>query len=168
MIFFYLKKKCFVLKILRFLCFCKTCRFQNLWRHHKYYCIMIVTLLLISFESFWNKMKFGQILTYCMTTISNMFLTECWRLETSFRLFYDFVKKTIQQDLCCIFTQKIKLLKMKNIYLLCLSYLNFLFIISFVNHTHPPSLFCLFVTIHTQHYIISPRQNINFILVITG
>ena len=44
-------------------------------------------------------MKFGQILVCCMTNISNMFLAECWRLETSSRLFYDFIKKTIQQDL---------------------------------------------------------------------
>ena len=45
------------------------------------------------------KMKFGQILVCCRTNISNMFLTECWRLETSSRLFYDFIKMTIQQDL---------------------------------------------------------------------
>ena len=45
------------------------------------------------------KMKFGELLVCCMTDISNMFLTECWRLETSFRLFYDFIKMTIQQDL---------------------------------------------------------------------
>ena len=44
-------------------------------------------------------MKFGQILVCCMTNISNMFLAECWRLETSSRLFYDFIKMTIQQDL---------------------------------------------------------------------
>ena len=44
------------------------------------------------------KMKFGQILVCSMTNISNMFLTECWRLETSSRLFYDFIKMTIQQD----------------------------------------------------------------------
>ena len=43
-----------------------------------------------------TKMKFGQILVCCMT---NIFLAECWRLETSSRLFYDFVKMTIQQDL---------------------------------------------------------------------
>ena len=36
-------------------------------------------------------MKFGQILVCCMTNISNMFLDECWRLETSSRLFYDFI-----------------------------------------------------------------------------
>ena len=36
-------------------------------------------------------MKFGQILVCCMTNISNMFLAECWRLETSSRPF--------QQDL---------------------------------------------------------------------
>ena len=45
------------------------------------------------------KMKFGQILVCCMTNISNMFLAECWRLETSSRLFYDFIKMAIQQDL---------------------------------------------------------------------
>ena len=39
------------------------------------------------------KMKFGQILVCCMTNISNMFLAECWRLETSSRLFYYFIKK---------------------------------------------------------------------------
>ena len=50
--FFYLKKKkYFVLEISRFLCFCETCRFQNLWHHHKYCCIMQVTPMLISFES---------------------------------------------------------------------------------------------------------------------
>ena len=43
-------------------------------------------------------MKFGQTLLYCMTNISNMFLAECWRLETSSGLFYD-TKMTIQQDL---------------------------------------------------------------------
>ena len=34
-----------------------------------------------------------------MTNISNMFLAECWRVETSSRLFYDFIKIKIQQDL---------------------------------------------------------------------
>ena len=45
------------------------------------------------------KIKFGEILVCCMTEISNIFLAECWRLETSSRLFYDFIKITIQQDL---------------------------------------------------------------------
>ena len=44
-------------------------------------------------------MKLRQILVCCMTNISNVFLVECWRLETSSRLFYDFIKITIQQDL---------------------------------------------------------------------
>ena len=44
-------------------------------------------------------MQFGQILVCCMTNISNMFLAECWTLETSSRLSYDFIKMTIQQDL---------------------------------------------------------------------
>ena len=34
-----------------------------------------------------------------MTNISNMFLAKCWGLETSSRLFYNFIKITIQQDL---------------------------------------------------------------------
>ena len=45
------KKKCFILEISRFLCFCESCRFQNLWRHHKYCYIMQATLMLVSFES---------------------------------------------------------------------------------------------------------------------
>ena len=45
-----MKKKCFVLEISRFLCFCDTCRFQNVWRH-KYWYIMQATLMLVSFES---------------------------------------------------------------------------------------------------------------------
>ena len=45
------------------------------------------------------KMKFGQILVCCMKNISNMFLAECWRLESSPSLFYDFIKITIQKDL---------------------------------------------------------------------
>ena len=44
------------------------------------------------------KMIFRQILVCCMTNISNMFLAECWRLKTSSRFFYDFIKMTIQQD----------------------------------------------------------------------
>ena len=34
-----------------------------------------------------------------MTNIFSMFLAECWSLETSSRLFYDFIKMTLQQDL---------------------------------------------------------------------
>ena len=94
--FFIWKKKCFVLKILRFLCFCEIRRSQNLWRHHKqtlpdngsctyaYFFWILSTI----------KMKFDQILVCYMTNISNMLLTECWRLETSLRLFYDFIKIT--------------------------------------------------------------------------
>ena len=94
--FFYLKKKCFILEILRFLCFCETHWFQNLWRHHKalmdngsytyaYFFWILSTI----------KMKFGQMIRCCMTNISNMFLDECWRLEISSRLFYYFIKMTI-------------------------------------------------------------------------
>ena len=45
------------------------------------------------------KMKFGQTLACCRTNIFCMSLAECWRLEASSRLFYDFVKMKIQQDL---------------------------------------------------------------------
>ena len=44
-------------------------------------------------------MKFGQILVRCMKNITDIFLAECWILETSSRLFYDFIKMAIQQDL---------------------------------------------------------------------
>ena len=48
---FYLKKKCLLLTILRFLCSGEIRRFQNLWRHHRHCYKMEVTLMLISFES---------------------------------------------------------------------------------------------------------------------
>ena len=35
----------------------------------------------------------------CITNISNMYSAEWWGLETSSRLFYDFIKVTIQKDL---------------------------------------------------------------------
>ena len=44
-------------------------------------------------------MKFGQMLVCCMANISNMFLAPCWRLRTSFRPLYDFIKITIYRDL---------------------------------------------------------------------
>ena len=44
-------------------------------------------------------MKFGEILVCCITNIFNMFLPECWKLETSSRSFYDFIKMTIQKEL---------------------------------------------------------------------
>ena len=46
-----------------------------------------------------TKVKFGQIVVYCMRNISNLFLAQCWRLETNSRLFYFFIKMTIKQDL---------------------------------------------------------------------
>ena len=35
----------------------------------------------------------------CMANISNMFLAQCWRLESISGLFYDFIKITTCQDL---------------------------------------------------------------------
>ena len=68
--------------------------------------------VIIGIASWWNlhmlisfrflstiKMKFGEILVSCMRSISEMFLGQCWRLETSSRSFYDFIKMKIQQDL---------------------------------------------------------------------
>ena len=45
------------------------------------------------------KIKFGQILVYRITYISNMFLAQCWRLKTSFRTFHDSDEMTTYQDL---------------------------------------------------------------------
>ena len=45
------------------------------------------------------KKKFSQILVYCKTNITDMFLDQDRRLKTSSRLFYNFIKMTIQRDL---------------------------------------------------------------------
>ena len=44
------------------------------------------------------KVKFGQILVCCMTNVSNMFFAQCWRLRTSSRPFYGFIKMTTKRD----------------------------------------------------------------------
>ena len=41
------------------------------------------------------KMKFGLILVYLITNISNLFLAQCWGQETNFRPFYDFNEMAI-------------------------------------------------------------------------
>ena len=46
-----------------------------------------------------TKMKFGQILVCCMTNISNIFLIQWWRLETSSRPLYDFIEMTKKRGL---------------------------------------------------------------------
>ena len=91
MIFFIWKKeKCFVLEISRFLCLCETqIMLHNASYTFAYFFSIVRTI----------KMKFGQLLVVCMTNIFSMFLVECWSLETSSRVFYDFIKMTIQQDL---------------------------------------------------------------------
>ena len=89
--YFYLKRKwCFDLKISRFFWFCVIHRSQNLWRHHRHCFTMEVTLTLTNI-----KLKFGQILVCCMTNISSMLLVQSWRLETSSRAFYEFIKTKI-------------------------------------------------------------------------
>ena len=95
------KKSCFVLEIFSFLRFCEIYGFQNLWHHHRHWYIM--EAILINAYLFWMlctaKVKFDQILMCCMRNISNLFLPQCWRLKTNFRLFYFFIKMTIKQDL---------------------------------------------------------------------
>ena len=44
-------------------------------------------------------MKFGQVLVFYITNFSNMFLAQCWGLETISRPFHGFIKMTIQRDL---------------------------------------------------------------------
>ena len=44
-------------------------------------------------------MKLDKILVRFMTNISNLFLAQYWRLETSFRPFYDFIKIKIYWDM---------------------------------------------------------------------
>ena len=44
-------------------------------------------------------MKFGQILMHLITNISNMFLAQCWRLETSSTPSYDLNEMEIYRDL---------------------------------------------------------------------
>ena len=44
-------------------------------------------------------MKLGQVQVCCVTNISNMFLAQCWRLETWSRPFYDFIKMIVLRDL---------------------------------------------------------------------
>ena len=65
---FFLKKKCFVHEISRFLCFCKIHRFENLWWHRRHCYIMEVTL-------FWILNTINE---FC--NISNIFLAQCWGL----------------------------------------------------------------------------------------
>ena len=62
------------------------------WKLH--FCLFLWILSTI-------KRKFGQIIVYLTINknIYNMFLAQCWRLETSSRPFYDFNEMTIQRDL---------------------------------------------------------------------
>ena len=98
--FFIWKKKCFVLEISRFLCFWEIHKTQNLWHHHGHCHRMEVTTKAYFFWILSTiKMKLSQILVCCLTNMSNMFLAQCWRLKTSSRPFYGFIKTTIQWDL---------------------------------------------------------------------
>ena len=100
--FFYLKKKCFVLKRSRFLCFWEIRKFQNLWCHHRHYYILEVALAYFFWILSNISMKFGQILAYLKTNISNMFLAQSadWKLvQGSFMVLMKWQYKKISQIL---------------------------------------------------------------------
>ena len=90
MSFFNLKKRYFAIEIPGFFCFCEIHKFQNLWHHHRHCWIWKLHFSLFLWILNTIKMKFGQILLYLITNISNIFLSQCWRLETSSMLFYYF------------------------------------------------------------------------------
>ena len=81
---------------LGFCVFLKSKDLKNYPRHRKYYYIMEVTFM---FFFCIVKMKFGQILVFCTTSISNMFLSQCYRLETSSMPFYNFIEMAISSYL---------------------------------------------------------------------
>ena len=59
---------------------------------------MEATLLLVTLNPKNYQKEFGQMLVYLTTNISNMYLAQCWRLETSSTPFYDFNEMTMQRD----------------------------------------------------------------------
>ena len=59
---------------------------------------MEATLLLVSLNPKNYQNEFGQMLVYLTTNISNRYLAQCWRLETSSTPFYDFNEMTMQRD----------------------------------------------------------------------
>ena len=94
--FFYLKKKCFILKILRFFVFWnsqvpKSEMSSQALLHKRSYSYAYFFCILSTM-----KMKCCQILVCCMTHTSNIFSAQCWRLETSSRPFYNFIKKDME------------------------------------------------------------------------
>ena len=96
-IFFYWEWKCFVLKIFRFVCFQWIHKLQHLWHHPRHSCTLEVPFSILSFRILGIiSMTFDQKLVHLMTNISNLCLALLWRLETSFRFFYDFDKIAIK------------------------------------------------------------------------
>ena len=91
------KKQCFALEIHLDFCFSEIHRFHNLWCHHRHDGINIFAYFFLILST--TKMKFGQVLVCCMTNISNIFLIQWWRLETSSRPFYDFIEMTKKRGL---------------------------------------------------------------------
>ena len=63
---------------------------------------MEMTLKAISLNPTYYQNQTWSILVRCMTNIFNTFLTQGWKLETSSRPFYGFVKIKIKQYLTII------------------------------------------------------------------
>ena len=101
------EKKCLVLEISRFLCFHEIHWYKNLWCHYRHSYIMKLHLLQLCLfllnpkyyqYEIWSDTSVLQTNIY-MTNISDMFLVQCWRLETSSRIFFDFIEMIIKWDL---------------------------------------------------------------------
>ena len=81
-------------------------------------CQVIININPYTFDYFFRvpvsiKINIGHILVKFMTNISNLFLPQLWRLETSSRPFYNFDKIAVQCDLlifdwCCL-SKRIKI-----------------------------------------------------------
>ena len=71
-------------------------RYLNSWVFVKSTDCKICDIILGIAYFFWVlssiKMKFGQVLVCCMKNICNMFLAQCWRLETSSAPFMSLLK----------------------------------------------------------------------------
>ena len=69
------------LEIFMVLCFCEIHKFKNLWRRHRHWSIMEVTLLVISFESYAiGKQHLVRWFIFWETILRCFFSSEDWNL----------------------------------------------------------------------------------------
>ena len=97
--FFNLKKNISFSRYLD-LCACAFCAFVLVKSTDFKICDVIIDIGISTYAYFFWILstldkKFSQILVLCKTSISNMFLIQDWRLETSFRLFDGLIKMII-------------------------------------------------------------------------